>query len=96
MFAGWLVEQALEAFSPPSDGTLYLAVDSTLKGMRTHKNPWAKPRRRNEHELYTTLGFGPSETGMGVRKARSCGSGRSIREVTASMISIGDKSLDLN
>jgi hypothetical protein len=48
MVLAWLVEQALDAFPPPSDGVLYLVVDSTLKGKRTQKNPWAKPWRLNE------------------------------------------------
>jgi hypothetical protein len=47
-----LVEQAPEAFSPPSDGMLYLVADSTLKGEHAHKNPWAKPWRLNEPEPY--------------------------------------------
>ena len=38
----WLVEQVLGAFPPPPDGVLYLVADSTLKGKRTQKNPWAK------------------------------------------------------
>jgi DDE superfamily endonuclease len=45
----WLVEQALEAFAPPSDGVRYLVVDSTLKGKRTQKNPWAKSWRLNQY-----------------------------------------------
>jgi len=49
----WLVEQALGAFPPPGDGVLSLVADSTLKGKRTHKNPWAKPWRLNEYEPYT-------------------------------------------
>jgi hypothetical protein len=53
MVLAWLVEQALDAFPPPSDGVLYLVVDSTLKGKRTQKNPWAKPWRLNEYEPYT-------------------------------------------
>jgi hypothetical protein len=53
MVLAWLVEQTLSAFPPPRDGVLYLVADSTLKGKRTHKNPWAKPWRLNEHEPYT-------------------------------------------
>jgi hypothetical protein len=49
----WLVEQALDAFPPPSDGLLYLVADSTLKGKRTQKNPWAKAWRLNEYEPFT-------------------------------------------
>src|SRR5215475_14811614 len=49
----WLVEQALSAFPPPHDGVLYLVADSTLKGKRTQKNPWAKSWRLNEYEPYT-------------------------------------------
>jgi Transposase DDE domain len=53
MVLAWLVEQTLSAFPPPRDGVLYLVADSTLKGKRTHKNPWAKPWRLNEHEPYS-------------------------------------------
>ena len=49
----WLVEQALSAFPPPRDGVLYLVADSTLKGKRTQKNPWAKAWRLNEYRPYT-------------------------------------------
>jgi hypothetical protein len=49
----WLVEQALSAFPPPCDGVLYLVADSTLKGKRTQKNPWAKSWRLNEYRPYT-------------------------------------------
>jgi len=49
----WLVSQALAAFPPPRDGVLYLVVDSTLKGKRTKKNPWAKKSRLNEYAPYT-------------------------------------------
>jgi hypothetical protein len=49
----WLVEQALDAFPPPSDGVLYLVVDSTLNHKRTQKNPWAKAWRLNEYRPYT-------------------------------------------
>jgi hypothetical protein len=49
----WLVRQALAAFPPPRDGVLYLAVDSTLKGKRTKKNPLAKKSRLNEYAPYT-------------------------------------------
>jgi hypothetical protein len=53
MVLAWLVEQALSAFPPPRDGVLYLIVDSTLKGKRTQKNPWAKAWRLNEYRPYT-------------------------------------------
>ena len=43
----WLVEQTLGALPPPRDGVLYLVADSTLKGKRTQKNPWAKSWRLN-------------------------------------------------
>jgi Transposase DDE domain len=49
----WLVEQALGAFPPPRDGVLYLVADSTLKGKRRQKNPWAKAWRLNQYEPYT-------------------------------------------
>ena len=49
----WLVEQTLSAFPPPRDGVVYLVVDSTLKGKRTQKNPWAKSWRLNEYRPYT-------------------------------------------
>jgi hypothetical protein len=49
----WLVEQTLGAFPPPRDGVLYLVADSTLKGKRTQKNPWAKSWRLNEYRPYT-------------------------------------------
>jgi len=49
----WLVEQTLEAFPPPRDRVLYLVADSTLKGKRTQKNPWAKAWRLNQYEPYT-------------------------------------------
>jgi Transposase DDE domain len=49
----WLVEQTLDAFPPPRDGVLYLVADSTLKGKRTQKNPWAKSWRLNEYRPYT-------------------------------------------
>src|SRR5919204_211198 len=49
----WLVEQPLSAFPPPRDGVLYLVADSTLKGKRTQKNPWAKAWRLNEYRPYT-------------------------------------------
>jgi DDE superfamily endonuclease len=49
----WLVSQTLAAFPPPRDGVLYLVVDSTLKGKRTKKNPWAKKSRLNEYAPYT-------------------------------------------
>jgi Transposase DDE domain len=53
MVLTWLVEQALGAFPPPSDGVLYLVADSTLKGKRTQHNPWAKAWRLNEYRPYT-------------------------------------------
>jgi hypothetical protein len=53
MVLAWLVEQALDAFPPPSDGVLYLVVDSTLKGKRTQKNPWAKSGRLNQYRPYS-------------------------------------------
>jgi hypothetical protein len=53
MVLAWLVEQALGAFPPPRDGVLYLVADSTLKGKRTQKNPWAKAWRLNEYRPYT-------------------------------------------
>ena len=49
----WLVEQTLSAFPPPRDGVLYLVADSTLKGKRTQKNPWAKSWRLNQYRPYT-------------------------------------------
>jgi DDE family transposase len=49
----WLVSQTLAAFPPPRDGVLYLVADSTLKGKRTKKNPWAKKSRLNEYAPYT-------------------------------------------
>jgi hypothetical protein len=53
MVLAWLVEQTLSAFPPPHDGVLYLVADSTLKGKRTQKNPWAKAWRLNEYQPYT-------------------------------------------
>jgi hypothetical protein len=53
MVLAWLVEQTLGAFPPPRDGVLYLVADSTLKGKRTQKNPWAKAWRLNEYRPYT-------------------------------------------
>jgi Transposase DDE domain len=53
MVLAWLVEQTLGAFPPPGDGVLYLVADSTLKGKRTQKNPWAKSWRLNEYRPYT-------------------------------------------
>jgi hypothetical protein len=49
----WLVSEALAAFPPPKDGVLYLVVDSTLKGKRGKKNPWAKKGRLNEYAPFT-------------------------------------------
>jgi Transposase DDE domain len=49
----WLVSQTLAAFPPPRDGVLYVGVDSTRKGNRTKKNPWAKKSRLNEYAPYT-------------------------------------------
>jgi DDE family transposase len=53
MVLAWLVEQTLSAFPPPRDGVLYLVADSTLKGKRTQKNPWAKSWRLNEYRPFT-------------------------------------------
>jgi hypothetical protein len=53
MVLTWLVEQTLGAFPPPRDGVLYLVADSTLKGKRTQKNPWAKSWRLNQYRPYT-------------------------------------------
>jgi hypothetical protein len=53
MVLAWLVEQTLSAFPPPRDGILYLVADSTLKGKRTQKNPWAKAWRLNEYRPFT-------------------------------------------
>jgi hypothetical protein len=49
----WLVSEALAAFPPPKDGVLDLVVDSTLKGKRGKKNPWAKKGRLNEYAPFT-------------------------------------------
>jgi Transposase DDE domain len=49
----WLVSETLAAFPPPKDGVLYLVVDSTLKGKRGKKNPWAKKGRLNEYAPFT-------------------------------------------
>jgi hypothetical protein len=49
----WLVSEALAAFPPPKDGVLYLVVDSTLKGKRGKKNPWAKKGRLNAYAPFT-------------------------------------------
>jgi len=49
----WLVSEALAASPPPKDGVLYLVVDSTLKGKRGKKNPWAKNGRLNEYAPFT-------------------------------------------
>src|SRR5262249_51191050 len=45
----WLVSKTLAAFPPPRDRVLYLVVDSTMKGNRTKKTPWAKKSRLNEY-----------------------------------------------
>jgi len=49
----WLVSEALAAFPPPTDGVLYLVVDSTLKEKRSKKNPLAKKGRWNEYAPFT-------------------------------------------
>ena len=46
----WFADQALQAFPPPADGSLYLVGDSTLKGKRGPKHPVAhKTRVSQDH-----------------------------------------------
>jgi DDE family transposase len=49
----WLVSEALTAFPPPKDGSLYLVVDSTVKGKRGKKTPLEKKGRFNEYAPFT-------------------------------------------
>jgi Transposase DDE domain len=52
----WFAEQALQAFPPPEDGTLYLVGDSTLKPKRGQKHPVAQQTRLSQHHPYV-FGF---------------------------------------
>ena len=52
----WSADEALQAFPPPEDGTLYLVGDSTLKGKRGQKHSVAQKTRLSQHRLYV-FGF---------------------------------------
>jgi hypothetical protein len=45
----WFADQALQAFPPPEDGSLYLVGDSTLKGKRGRKHPVGQKTRLSQH-----------------------------------------------
>src|SRR5919204_6722753 len=46
----WWVQEALNTLPPPTDGTLYLGGDGSVKPKRGTKNPMAQKGRKSEHQ----------------------------------------------
>jgi Transposase DDE domain len=50
LLVAWWVEEALRSLPPPTDGTLYLVGDGSVKPKRGTKNPLAQKGRKSEHQ----------------------------------------------
>jgi hypothetical protein len=50
LLVAWWVEEALRSLPPPTDGTLYLVGDGSVKPKRGTQNPLAQKGRKSEHQ----------------------------------------------